>query len=335
MDVTSGHLLSAESADGLRAAARTALSTQGSPAKPEFYEGLEAHLRRIPASIRAALSELRSSRSLSALLISGVHVDPDRCGSTPLSWQEALDDDRQDVEEAQLALLGACLGEPFAWPTIQRGRMVQNLVPVESDRQAQSGHGSVALEWHTEDGFHQDRCRYLMLLGIRNRDRVPTTLGSVHDVRLTERRRTVLAERRFLIRPDPEHLRQLAEFAPESDMLRRAHEMYESPEPVAILFGDPDVPQLRIDAPYTTALDGDEEAAEALTSIVEELNRVQRDVVVGVGDVLIVDNYRAVHGRRAFEPRFDGTDRWLKRMSVADGPLPGARSGADARARAL
>ncbi|RDD89938.1 TauD/TfdA family dioxygenase [Streptomyces parvulus] len=278
---------------------------------------MEEYARRIPASLRAVLRELRESPTLCALRVSGVRVDPGRCGPTPLSWQEGLDDTRQDPEEAQLALTASRLGGIFAWPTIQRGRMVQNLVPVESDRQEQSGHGSVALEWHTEDGFHQDRCRYLALLGIRNPDRVPTTLGSVHDVRLSERHRSVLREKRFLIRPDLEHLRQLADYAPGSEILRRAHEMNEAPEPVALFFGTPGSPCLRIDAPYTTALPGDDEAAEALAVVVDELSRAQRDVVVGEGDVLIVDNYRAVHGRRAFRPRYDGTDRWLKRLSVA------------------
>src|SRR5690606_35818967 len=106
---------------------------------------------------------------------------------------------------------------------------------------------------------------------------------------------------------------------------------YENPEPAALLFGDPESPCLRIDAPYTTAVADDGEAAEALAAIVDELTRAQQDVVVGQGDVLIVDNYRAVHGRRAFLPRFDGTDRWLKRMSVAGSPLSGTTPGAGAR----
>jgi Fe(II)/alpha-ketoglutarate-dependent arginine beta-hydroxylase len=330
-----GYVLPAEEADGLCAAAQTALAAQGSPARPFFYEGLEEHIHRIPESIRSVLNAFKDSSSLCALQISGVRVDPNRCGPTPLSWQEALDCERQALEEAQLALLAASLGEVFAWPTIQRGRMVQNLVPVESDREEQSGHGSVALEWHTEDGFHQDRCRYLALLGIRNPDRVPTTLGTVNDIRLTEHHRSVLRERRFLIRPDLEHLRQLARIAPDSDMLRRAREMYENPEPAALLFGDPESPCLRIDAPYTTAVADDSEAAEALAAIVDELTRAQQDVVVGQGDVLIVDNYRAVHGRRAFLPRFDGTDRWLKRMSVAGSPLSTTTPGASARVLTL
>jgi enduracididine beta-hydroxylase len=32
---------------------------------------------------------------------------------------------------------------------------------------------------------------------------------------------------------------------------------------------------------------------------------------------VFVDNYRAVHCRSSFAARFDGTDRWLKRVNVA------------------
>lgn len=320
MNGASTYDLTTSEAGELCAAAGVARATLGSPARPSFYDGLERYLGSVPASLRAVLDDYRATGSSSMLLISGLRVDAARCGLTPLSWQEALTDAGQEPEEAQLALLAALLGEPFAWRTIQRGRMVQNLVPMEEDREAQSGHGSVALEWHTEDGFHERRCRYLMLLGIRNPDEVPTTVGSIRDVHLAERHRSVLLQRRFLIRPDPEHLRQLTATSPGSEALRRAQEMHDHPERAAILFGDPEDHCLRIDAPYTSPVPGDREAAEALAAIVAELGRSQRDVVVREGDVLILDNYRAVHGRRAFHPRFDGTDRWLKRISVSGGP---------------
>ncbi|MBJ7505663.1 MAG: TauD/TfdA family dioxygenase, partial [Ilumatobacteraceae bacterium] len=32
--------------------------------------------------------------------------------------------------------------------------------------------------------------------------------------------------------------------------------------------------------------------------------------------ILVIDNHRAVHGRTSFTPRYDGTDRWLKRALV-------------------
>ncbi len=321
------HVLTDDQTRGLSAAAAAARTGRGSPAEPGFYDALRNDCTRaVPASLRGVVDGYRQAGP-SVLLISGVHVEAARCGPTPLSWQEALTDAGQEQEEAQLALLAALLGEPFAWRTIQHGRMVQNLVPMEEEREAQSGHGSVALEWHTEDGFHEQRCRYLLLLGIRNPDEVPTTLGSIRDVHLPEHLRSVLHQKRFLIRPDPEHLRQLAATAPGSDALRRARAMHDHPEPVAILFGRTDDPLLRIDAPYTAPVPGDREAAEALAAIVDELERAQRDVVVRQGDVLVVDNYRAVHGRRAFAPRFDGTDRWLKRISVAGRAGPAVAAG--------
>jgi L-asparagine oxygenase len=38
--------------------------------------------------------------------------------------------------------------------------------------------------------------------------------------------------------------------------------------------------------------------------------------VLAAGDVLLLDNARAVHGRSPFAPRFDGTDRFVVRSFV-------------------
>ncbi|MFD1046061.1 fructose-bisphosphatase class II, partial [Kibdelosporangium lantanae] len=66
-------------------------------------------------------------------------------------------------------------GDAFSWSTLQDGRLIHNVVPIEGDETEQSGHGQVLLEWHTEDGFHPYRCDYLLLFGMRNHDRVPNT----------------------------------------------------------------------------------------------------------------------------------------------------------------
>jgi alpha-ketoglutarate-dependent taurine dioxygenase len=39
-------------------------------------------------------------------------------------------------------------------------------------------------------------------------------------------------------------------------------------------------------------------------------------VTLAPGEVLVVDNDLVVHGRVPFQARYDGTDRWLKRISV-------------------
>ena len=54
-----------------------------------------------------------------------------------------------------------------------------------------------------------------------------------------------------------------------------------------------------------------------MRALSETLAKVEQDVLLAPGDVLFIDNYRAVHGRRPFTARYDGTDRWLKRISVS------------------
>lgn len=57
--------------------------------------------------------------------------------------------------------------------------------------------------------------------------------------------------------------------------------------------------------------------ARALGRLVRRPAEGIRDVVLGPGDVLFIDNYRAVRGRRPFRARHDGTDRWLGRALLA------------------
>ena len=41
-----------------------------------------------------------------------------------------------------------------------------------------------------------------------------------------------------------------------------------------------------------------------------------QEVPLQPGDCIFIDNYRVVHGRNAFKARYDGTDRWLKRINL-------------------
>jgi L-asparagine oxygenase len=86
--------------------------------------------------------------------------------------------------------------------------------------------------------------------------------------------------------------------------------------PVPLLFGGPELPYLRFDGFLTGPLPGDSEAAEAMDALSQVLAKAEQDALLAPGEALFVDNYRAVHGRRPFAARYDGTDRWLKRISV-------------------
>ncbi|MEV6507829.1 guanitoxin biosynthesis L-enduracididine beta-hydroxylase GntD [Streptomyces sp. NPDC051642] len=290
--------------------------TSGDPSEPEFYEQAWRAPEQLPPGLRRFLQEFARDERSAACLVHGFPVQD--IGPTPDHWTSAIGRKSTRDQELSLALCGMVLGEPFGWATLQRGRLVQNILPVAGDEQRQSGYGSSALlEFHTEDGFHPQRCDYLLLLGLRNQDRVPTIVASVRDVRLDEADRRILSEKRFHIFPDDEHIQQLEARDPRHPALAKARRMMSHPEPVAVLFGDSVSPYLRMDRPFMRCIGDDPAAEAALDRLMAELEAAQQDVVVEPGTLLVVDNYRAVHGRRPFRARYDGTDRWLKKLTVS------------------
>ncbi|MFG2124495.1 guanitoxin biosynthesis L-enduracididine beta-hydroxylase GntD [Streptomyces sp. NPDC048710] len=300
--------------DQIEALISELLADGAEPASHEFNDDVWRHIGALPEGLRGFLQEFRRSEPAAACVVEGLPVFDDEVGPTPLHWRDAAASTTTRREECYLALLTGCLGDVFGWSTLQAGRLLHNVLPIPGEEEQQSGHGSdVLLEWHTEDGFHPYRCDYLGLFGVRNHDKVPTTFASIRDTRISDDDRALLFEKRFLILPDEEHLRQLAETDPTSTGLRRLRAMREEPEPVAVLFGAQDDPYLRIDPFFMTCLEGDAEAEAALKRLIAELERVQQDITVTAGTMLFIDNYRAVHGRKAFVSRYDGTDRWLKK----------------------
>ncbi|MFH8472613.1 guanitoxin biosynthesis L-enduracididine beta-hydroxylase GntD [Streptomyces sp. NPDC018000] len=310
--------LDAEEVARLRDAASRLGDAHGAPDLPEFYDRAHAAEELLPSGLRSFLLSYRRTERAAAALVHGFPVDDARLGPTPGHWREAIHSKAAREQELWLALCGMVLGDPFGWATLQEGRIIQNILPIRGDEDRQSGYGSESLlEFHTEDGFHPNRCDYLLLLGLRNFDRVPTIIASVRDIRLDDRDREVLAEARFHILPDTEHIRQLAAAAPGHPALAKFQDMVDRPTPTAVLFGDRLNPYLRIDRPFMHVGSGDVEAEAALDRLMAELQRVQQDIAVGPGSMLLVDNYRAVHGRRPFTARYDGTDRWLKKLTVS------------------
>ena len=304
--------------DELRGLAKVLADAPYDPVEAAFYDHCWSAAGQLPRGLREFLEGYRRVESAAACLVHGLPVDDQAIGPTPAHW-DAAEPGRPTLElEICLALCGMVLGEPFAWASLQSGRVVQNILPIPGDEKRQSGYGSKAfLEFHTEDGFHPLRCDYLLLLGVRNNDAVPTIVSSVRGVDLSAADRRLLSEERYYILPDDEHVRQLQMRDPDNPALVRMVQMRDHPQPMAVLFGDPRDPYLRIDRPFMRAVGDDPAAEAALDRLMAELERNQQEVVVGPGTLLVVDNYLAVHGRRAFDVRYDGTDRWLKKLTAS------------------
>jgi Fe(II)/alpha-ketoglutarate-dependent arginine beta-hydroxylase len=297
------------------------LATRYSSAEdPDFLGDAALQAHDLPRRVRACLNHFKLEEPASAVcVISGYEIDQAKIGRTPAHWRPQDDAARTFEEEMLLVLFSSLLGEVFGWATQQAGRIVHDVVPIREHQNEQIGTGSEQeITWHNEDAFHSCRGDYVALLCLRNPDRVPTTIAAFNGQELNEDLARVLFEPRFVIRPDYSHSesldgldRDVAGGAAFARLDRTTHE----PEKLAVLFGARNSAYIRID-PFFMDPPGDLEAQVALDALVAMIDCRIREIVLDPGDLCFIDNYKAVHGRRPFKARFDGTDRWLKRLNI-------------------
>ncbi len=322
--------------EAFRASVDWLIAAGSDPCDPGFYDIGPEFAGAVPKPLREFLHRFRREEPAGACIIRGFPVDDAGIGSTPGHWRD-VDPKRTLAEEMVVGLIAQRLGELFTWSTLQNARLIHNVLPIRGDENEQNGHGSeTLLAWHTEDAFHAARCDYLILMGLRNEGRVPTTYSSIRQTRISAAHRDLLFDREFHVLPDDEHLRQLAKDYPDHPGLVRMQRMRTHPNAVSVLFGSHEEPYLRIDPWFMrvapTASPAHHEALEAL---VAELERARLDIVLEPGDVLIIDNYLAVHGRAAFRANFDGRDRWLKKAVVSRNPRQSRQFRESANSRIL
>ena len=257
--------------------------------------------RLLPAAVHDALVDFADASSAGgALLVSGVPM-----GDVPKTPPyPGAPVDKDGASEFALLAFARRLGQPVGYAPEHGGALVQDVVPVREHAYAQiSTSSQTVLGWHTEAAFHSHRPRYLLLACLRgDHDGVAgTTLSSIAAIvhSLSLRTRALLHEPRFVFRVD------------ESYTGVSAGRMG-APRP--ILTGDRDRPILVFDDLCASGVDAD--ADEALAELREAVQACHTTVMLSPGDVLVVDNYVAVHGRTSYRPRYDGTDRWLQRTFV-------------------
>ncbi len=274
-------------------------SRHDSVEEADFLEGVSTYAQELPRWIRLFLNAFRLTEPSGVCVISGYPVDDSKIGKTPAHWRLGPADSSTLEEEVFLNLCGALLGDAIAWAHQRDGLICQDLVPIKEHQHAMLGSGSeVDLVWHTEDARYPYRGDYIGLMCLRNPDKVPTTYASIEDMDLDPEQVDVLFKPQFVFHPDPSHPTDTQS------------------ETAAILFGDKESPYIRFD-PYSMDTPEDREARQAFHYLKEKIDEKITGIVLEPGDVMFIDNYKAVHGRSSFKARFDGTDRWLKRIAIA------------------
>jgi Fe(II)/alpha-ketoglutarate-dependent arginine beta-hydroxylase len=282
---------------------------------PEFLIDAPVLAHELPSRVRSFLNRFRRDES-GRCMISGHVIDNASLGLTPRHWNSIPTPSPSLRYEVLLVLYTSLLGDVFGWATQQDGRLVHDVLPIRGHEKEQLGSGSeTLLTWHTEDAFHPFRGDYVVLACLRNPGQVVTTVGNVDDLKLDPADLDVLFEERFIIRPDESHLTKNNTATTDIDF-SNIETLNTAPPPVAVLFGAPDRPYIRADPYFMEVRDGDGQAARALRHFETAMDSCLADVVLAPGDYCFLDNYKVVHGRKPFTARFDGSDRWLKRVCV-------------------
>ena len=278
-----------------------------------FVTAAAAHAATLPAAVVDAVRSFRAeSHASGALLLRGLPL-----GNVPATPPQPTAPTAKDaVSERTLLSIATLLGEPVGYRPELGGRLVQNLVPTRANQDRQTSTSSaVPLLFHTETAFHPYRPAYLVLLCLRGDPAADTTLASIHEVwsHLSARTREVLFEPRFRTAIDESFLNG-------RDNVLGA--------PIPVLSGDRANPTMVFDEDLMVGIDA--EATAALAELGAATGACHARLNLGAGDLLVIDNARAVHGRSPYAPRFDGTDRWLQRTFVIE-RLPSSAVDLDGR----
>ncbi|MEZ0064976.1 L-asparagine oxygenase [Streptacidiphilus sp. MAP12-20] len=283
------------------------LARAAGPIRADPYAEGDVFARQVRAAaaslpqgdLTAVVDHFAAQQGSSSLLIRGVPI-PASLPRTPAGSFHQQPEARPTGAEPVLALVGARLGEVFAYREWDGAHLVQNRYPVASHHQVQTASGANDLVLHTEACFTAYPPDFLALLGLRP-DPTGQAVTLVSDIpqalaQLTPAERGALREPLFVF---------------PTDRGSYDHEGRRTTEPVPLLKDRADGPALE----YSTLITAiTAPAAAALAALEEALGRCAQSVLLGSGDLLLIDNRQAVHGRTAFRPAYDGTDRWIQRV---------------------
>lgn len=242
-----------------------------------------------------------------AVLFTGFQVDQEQMGATPEGWQlEHQNEDRDPRTEAALLAVAGTAGSIFSFARQHDGAQIQNVAPVKGHEYDAVGTGSRGLlDWHTEDAFDDAHPHYVGLLCVRGDVHADTALAPIDRISISDEDDAILRQPRFRHGIDKA-----------SGGTGRPEDGVVGP----VLSGEQGERFVRVDMDCAAAIEGDAEAAAALQRFHDAADAARLAVNLRAGDILLFDNRRVLHARTSFEPRYDGTDRWLQRVIITADP---------------
>jgi len=210
-------------------------------------------------------------------------------------------------EKTLLARMQAILINVFsdliAYEAEGYGRLFQDVVPIKSMSTVQTSLGSnTELEIHTEQAFSRLRPDFLSLSCLRGDSNANTYILPVEKIM-----DNITNDEMDLLR------KPLWKTGVDLSFKLNGHEFIEGDlrGPLAILSGPDDDPRITFDQDLMTGIC--EESKKMIKRIVDIYYKHRYSHNLKPGEMIIIDNRRALHGRSPFFPLFNGLDRFLIR----------------------
>lgn len=258
----------------------------------------------IPTYIKRALNHfVKYGTDTGFLLIKNVPIDNASIPPTPVvaNYPNKIGE-TTSLARVQCILLSV-ISEMIAYEAEGDGRIFQDVVPIQSmEKQQTSLSSSVELEIHTEQAFSQLRPDILSLACLRGDPNAYTYVLPVHRIldNVSSFEKTILETPLWKTGVDLSFKLHNTEFI-DGDVRG----------PLPIIYGNETDPFLLFDQDLMTGI-----TPRANTLIKDICNIYYKNRVeysLEPGDIILIDNRRAVHGRSSYVPKYDGTDRFLIR----------------------
>lgn len=280
------------------------------PAPEEGYENYVIQARSAVASglsveLLRQLELIRSSRyGAGTLILHNLPLD-DELPRAPASGRRADYHKPTSIAENVLIGVAALLGQPIGHEEEKDGHLVHDIVPVENTDKPLSNEGATDFGLHTENAIFDVR-EHFVILSCLWPDPYKEAVTPVVDIR------AVLP----ILDEDTIGALRKPQFAIRKPYILDRSEVESMSDPVAILSGPEDSPEIRCTLYKGGTVGLTTEATEALNKLAKVLDAEAQEVRLDKGDMVIVNNYTALHGRRQFRVVPGAYNRHLIRSYV-------------------
>jgi hypothetical protein len=208
-----------------------------------------------------------------------------------------------DIAESSLLEIAKDYGFPISYIQEQNGNAIQHVFPIKkTEKEQMSTSSRVELELHTETAFHTYKPDYVMLLCLRGDENAATTYVCMEDL---------------LGYAEPEMLYELTkeDFVTSIDKSFRMNGEEDKLIKTAVIQRREDG-YIRLNYDSSAMYGATPGAQIALDEFRKIIAKNVREFTLQAGQLAVIDNSSTIHGRKNFEARYDGTDRWLLRCLV-------------------